>query len=210
MSRRPPLTTSSDARPSSAIYLGDAKGAIDNPLFTPPQDPRLLPHQLPSPPHTNSTSGSAGDKDSSTSGSIRLPTAHLREHQHQTMLNGRSRLAQSTSTVESEELDPDELTARLPDDLRESDSGDSASARRSRSLADRNRQVRSSPVIYLVTGLSFLLFFPLQFAFHPLNSWFDAICSCPCLLAAASQPNLKPCNSLMFPASSSPPAAAHL
>lgn len=155
MSRRPPLTTSSDVRPSSAIYLGDAKGDVDNPLFTPPQDPRLLPHQLPSPPHTNSTSGSAGDKDSSTSGSIRLPTAHLREHQHQTMLNGRSRLAQSTSTVDLEELDPDELTARLPDDRRESDSSDSASARRALSLADRNRQVRSSPVIYFVTGLSF-------------------------------------------------------
>lgn len=147
MSRRPPLTTSSDARPSSAIYLGDANGTIDNPLFTPPQDPHLLPHQLPSPPHTNSTSGSAGDKDSSSSGSIRLPTAHLREHQHQTMLNGRSRLAQSTSTVDSEELDPDELTARLPDDRRESDSSDNASARRAASLADRNRQVRSSPVI---------------------------------------------------------------
>jgi len=153
MSRRPPLTTSSDVRPSSAIYLGDAKGTIDNPLFTPPQDPRLLPHQLPSPPHTNSTSGSAGDKDSSSSGSIRLP--NLREHQQQTMLNGRSRLAQSTSTVDSEELDPDELTARLPDDRRESDSGDSAFARRSASLADRNRQVRSSPVIQLVAGLSF-------------------------------------------------------
>jgi len=150
MSRRPPLTTSSDARPSSAIYLGDAGGTIDNPLFTPPQDPRLLP-QLPSPPHTNSTSGSAGDKDSSSSGSIRLPAAHLREslreHQHQTMLNGRSRLAQSTSTVDSEELDPDELTARLPDDRRGSESSDSASVRRALSLADRNRQVRSSPVI---------------------------------------------------------------
>jgi len=147
MSRRPPLTTSSDARPSSAIYLGDA---IDNPLFTPPQDPRLLPHQLPSPPHTNSTSGSAGDKDSSSSGSIRLPAAlreSLREHQHQTMLNGRSRLAQSTSTVDSEELDPDELTARLPGDRRGSESSDSASVRRALSLADRNRQVRSSPVI---------------------------------------------------------------
>lgn len=151
MSRRPPLTTSSDARPSSAIYLGDAQGALDNPLFTPPQDPRLLPHQLPSPPHTNSTSGSAGDKDSSSSGSIRLPAAHLREslreHQHQTMLNGRSRLAQSTSTVDSEELDPDELTARLPDDRRESESGDSASVHRILSVEDRNRQVRSSPVV---------------------------------------------------------------
>lgn len=63
------------------------------------------------------------------------------------MLNGRSRLAQSTSTVDSEELDPDELTARLPDDRRESDSSDNASARRAASLADRNRQVRSSPVI---------------------------------------------------------------
>lgn len=150
MSRRPPLTTSSDARPSSAIYLGDVKGSIDSPLFTPPQDPRLLPHQLPSPPHTNSTSGSAGDKDSSSSGSIRLPAAvreSLREHQHQTMLNGRSRLAQSTSTVDSEEFDPDELTARLPNDRRGSDASDSASVRRAHSLADRNRQVRSSPVI---------------------------------------------------------------
>ena len=146
MSRRPPLTTSSDARPSSAIYLGDTKAAIDNPLFTPPQDPHLLPHQLPSPPHTNSTSGSAGDKDSSSSGSIRLPAA-LREQQHQTMLNGRSRLAQSTSTVDSEELDPDELTARLPDGRRGSESSDSASVRRALSMADRNRQVRSSPVI---------------------------------------------------------------
>jgi hypothetical protein len=61
------------------------------------------------------------------------------------MLNGRSRLAQSTSTIDSEELDPDELTARLPDDRRESDSGDNGSVRRL--IADRNRQVRGSPVI---------------------------------------------------------------
>jgi len=61
------------------------------------------------------------------------------------MLNGRSRLAHSISTVDSEELDPDELTARLPDDHRESEAGDSASFRAR--LTDRNRQVRSSPVI---------------------------------------------------------------
>jgi hypothetical protein len=165
MSRRPPLTTSSDPRPASAIYLGDAKDAVDNPLFTPPQDPRLLPHQLPSPPHTNSTSGSAGDKDSSSSGSIRLPAALLREslREHQTMLNGGSPLAQSTSTVGSEEVDPDELTARLPDDRRESESDESAFARRALSVTDRNRKVSSSLVIQLVAGLS-LPFHPTKFA----------------------------------------------
>jgi hypothetical protein len=71
-------------RPNSAIFIGKEAVSSPDPLDvshplgdslelypgTPPAlDKRL--RQLPSPPHTNSTSGSTGDKDSANAGSVR-------------------------------------------------------------------------------------------------------------------------------------------
>lgn len=134
-------------RPSSAIYLGSSTAGteeVPRPTASTPGTPHLVssgrPAQLPSPPHTNSTSGSTGDKDSANAGSVRRSRAPLPAHEEGVEHTG---MQNTTEFIHDE--DDDDQTRRQTQIL--APSADARERRvapkldKSRTLAERNREV---------------------------------------------------------------------
>ncbi|KAG8754118.1 hypothetical protein FRC14_005371 [Serendipita sp. 396] len=136
-------------RPNSAIYLGSSFAAsqdqVLHPGFRSQSSPLLTGHhigrlgQLPSPPHTNSTSGSGGDKDSANAGSIRgtgaplLTVVHDEDEEPLKMQNGKQF---------DYEDDDDDLTRRLtPAEIAAERQRITPKIERVRSLVEKNQEM---------------------------------------------------------------------
>lgn len=135
-------------RPSSAIYLGSSTAGTEEaprPSASTPGTPHSVTSgrlaQLPSPPHTNSTSGSNGDKDSANAGSVRRSGVPLPAHEEEGVEH--NRMQNTAESIHDEE--DDDLTRRQTHVL--APSADARDRRvapkpdRSRTLAERNREV---------------------------------------------------------------------
>ncbi len=127
-------------RPNSAIYIGALEGGVLStppttfePLTSPGGTSRRGPH-LPSPPHTNSTSGSAGERETSSQSGTRTKRATIELPAVTVMQNG-------------------EINEDFDDHKRyqEDDSDDRIHPRSS--LADKNKEVCS-----LLDAIYFVLF----------------------------------------------------
>jgi hypothetical protein len=138
-------------RPSSAIYLGQSSPAGQDAVllqtsFSTPTTPHTAAlhagrlAQLPSPPHTNSTSGSTGDKDSANAGSVRRSGAPLLPvHDEESSITGRM---QNGNDFDNED-DDDDLTRRQGLDIQDPANKHRITPKieRVRSLAEKNREV---------------------------------------------------------------------
>jgi hypothetical protein len=159
-------------RPNSAIFIGKEPVSSPDPLDvshplgdslslypgTPPASDKRL-GQLPSPPHTNSTSGSTGDKDSANAGSVRrsrvpLPVVAVHdEDQHDTMEAQIHH--QNVFHHEYDDYDQTRLQNRNRLDP-SADNRPTPKLDRSLSAVDRNREV--SIILFLGPVLIYLLF----------------------------------------------------
>ncbi|KAG8823993.1 hypothetical protein FRC17_009201, partial [Serendipita sp. 399] len=135
-------------RPNSAIYLGSSFAAAQNEVLHPGlrshSSPLLPPHpigrlgQLPSPPHTNSTSGSGGDRDSANAGSVRGTAAPLLTVVHDE--DDRSPKMQNASHIDYDNYD-DDLTRRLtPAEIDAERQRITPKIERVRSLVEKNEE----------------------------------------------------------------------
>lgn len=160
-------------RPNSAIFIGKDPISSPDPLDvshplsdndfsvypgTPPAlDKRL--GQLPSPPHTNSTSGSTGDKDSANAGSVRgsrvpLPVVAVHDEDEGAAMEGQGH---HQNGYKDDYDDYDET--RLQNLTRADGSPDKRPSRlvpkldRSTSAVDRNREVSITTLFYANSDL---------------------------------------------------------
>ncbi|PVF94855.1 hypothetical protein CPB86DRAFT_800146 [Serendipita vermifera] len=138
-------------RPSSAIFLGHSSPAGQDAVllqtsFSTPTTPltaaihvgRLA--QLPSPPHTNSTSGSTGDKDSANAGSVRRSGAPLLAvHDEESSVAARM---QNGNDFDNED-DDDDLTRRQGLDIQDPANKHRITPKieRARSLANKTHEI---------------------------------------------------------------------
>jgi hypothetical protein len=155
--RRRSELTQSTSRPLSAIYLGSGPNPLLPELPEPPSplvSPSLsttprLQQQLPSPPATNSTSGSTGDASSTKADTIgrrgglvheRVTQIHVDDDDNHDTSNYYNDDNDDTDEENGDGINEDN-TAKLSDGLKTTSDQTTGALDRVKNLAERNREV---------------------------------------------------------------------